>query len=102
MAKYRKIPVVIDAAEYTGDISIDLRDILVGSCHDIFDDKIEIVTLEGTMTASIGDFIIKGVQGEIYPCKPDIFADTYQAVKAVSKPMSAEDFEKVLDEAEGK
>lgn len=40
----------------------------------------EIKTLEGTMTANTGDYIIKGVQGEIYPCKPDIFEATYEKV----------------------
>ncbi|WIA96438.1 hypothetical protein [Curtobacterium sp. MCBA15_004] len=41
---------------------------------------IEIETLEGVMTASPGDWVIRGVQGEFYPCKPDIFAETYEAV----------------------
>lgn len=40
----------------------------------------EILTLEGTMRAEIGDYIIKGVKGEFYPCKPDIFAATYEEV----------------------
>ena len=44
-------------------------------------EKIEIKTLEGTMTASRGDWIIKGVSGEFYPCKPDIFAKTYELVE---------------------
>lgn len=43
---------------------------------------LEIETLEGTMTARPGDYVIKGVQGEFYPCKPDIFAETYEAVAA--------------------
>ena len=42
---------------------------------------IEIDTLEGTMRADLGDFIIKGVQGELYPCKPDIFEATYEIVE---------------------
>ena len=42
---------------------------------------IEIETLEGTMLADIGDYIIKGVNGEFYPCKPDIFEKTYDVVK---------------------
>lgn len=41
---------------------------------------VEIITLEGRMTASVGDYIIKGVQGELYPCKPDIFLATYEEV----------------------
>ncbi len=43
-------------------------------------DSVEIKTLEGTMRADPGDFVIRGVKGEIYPCKPDIFAATYDAV----------------------
>ena len=40
-----------------------------------------VLTLEGTMLASTGDYIIKGVNGEFYPCKPDVFAKTYEAVE---------------------
>ena len=40
-----------------------------------------IKTLEGWMHVSVGDYIIQGVQGEVYPCKPDIFADTYEEVQ---------------------
>lgn len=47
------------------------------------EEKIEIKTLEGTMTANIGDYIIKGVNGEFYPCKPDIFDKTYEEVKEI-------------------
>jgi hypothetical protein len=45
-------------------------------------DRVEIVTLEGTMTAQLDDWIIRGVQGELYPCKPDIFEATYERVTA--------------------
>jgi len=45
-----------------------------------FGDRLEIPTLEGIMTASKGDWVIKGVKGEVYPCKPDIFAATYEPV----------------------
>jgi len=41
---------------------------------------IKIHTLEGVMTANIGDYIVKGIKGEFYPCKPDIFAETYEPV----------------------
>lgn len=61
MAKYRKKPVVVEAVEHTGD-------------------PLPIETLEGTMTAMPGDYIITGVQGEKYPCKPDIFHATYEKV----------------------
>ena len=45
------------------------------------DGSLNIVTLEGTMRANVGDWIIRGVKGEFYPCKPDIFAATYEPVK---------------------
>lgn len=61
MAKYRKRQVIIDAYQT--------------------DKKIVIHTLEGDMTASPGDYIITGVNGEKYPCKPDIFARTYEPVE---------------------
>jgi len=59
--QYRKKPVVISAYQATEDEYID--------------------TLEGTMKANKGDFVITGVKGEIYPCKPDIFKETYEEVK---------------------
>ena len=46
-----------------------------------FGDKVQVRTLEGVMTASPGDYIIKGVDGELYPCKPDIFEKTYEKVE---------------------
>lgn len=60
MAKYRKKPVEVEAYKT--------------------DEKIIIHTLEGEMTASPGDYIITGVNGEQYPCKPDIFEKTYEAI----------------------
>ncbi len=90
---YRKKPVVIQAAQWDGTAegAIQIIDwILTGEhaarYHDKTDDvpnaKIEIAidTLEGTITASPGDWIIQGVKGEFYPCKPDIFAATYEPV----------------------
>lgn len=62
MAKYRKKPVIIEA--YQTDKEIDIE------------------TLEGTMHASVGDYIITGVNGEKYPCKEDIFLKTYEAIDA--------------------
>lgn len=46
-----------------------------------FEEEIVIETLEGDMTAQVNDYIIKGVQGEYYPCKPDIFKETYDLVE---------------------
>jgi hypothetical protein len=57
-----------------------------------FERKIEIVTLEGDITASVGDFVIKGVKGEFYPCKPDIFEMTYDEVE---RPWWAEENERL-------
>lgn len=84
MPKYRKKPVVIDAIQFTGNnqsklmawvIELDAR------VHWHFHDcVVDIPTLEGTMTASSGDWIICGVNGEFYPCKPDIFDKTYERV----------------------
>ena len=77
MAKYRKKPVVIDAVQWTGENMQEISD-FASHCAEIVNDTLLINTLEGTMTASKGDYIIRGVQGEYYPCKPDIFEETYE------------------------
>lgn len=82
--KYRKKPVVIEAVQYTGNNALEVIRFMGGpsgnlELHDT--DLPAIHTLEGDMTASVGDWIIKGVKGEFYPCKPDIFAATYEAVE---------------------
>ena len=79
--KYRKKPVVIDALQWTGTMT-NLAEMAAFTNDEVFvnDGKLEIDTLEGTMTASKGDYIIKGVHGEFYPCKPDIFELTYEKV----------------------
>tara|TARA_Y100000114_G_C11663950_1_gene280403 strand:- start:155 stop:418 length:264 start_codon:yes stop_codon:yes gene_type:complete len=87
MPKFRKKPVVIEAVQWTGsnmrevdsfmDTDTDHGDgtsFVVGA-------EVKIATLEGVMTAGVGDWIIKGVNGEFYPCKPDIFEKTYEAVE---------------------
>ncbi|ANA86436.1 hypothetical protein BH762_gp083 [Gordonia phage OneUp] len=75
--KYRKSPVVIEAMELTGST---FYDVLAWCGGDVWttDSEIEIQTLEGNMVASLGDFVIRGVAGEFYPCKPDIFRQTYE------------------------
>lgn len=81
MAKFRKKPVVIEAVLYDGSFELDF---LRGDERVWFDgatQTLQIGTLEGTMTARIGDYIIRGVQGELYPCKPDIFEQTYEPVE---------------------
>ena len=80
MAMYRKKPVVIEAMEFTNDSKDQVYNFI--SCNRYADYEgdnpaLRIQTLEGEITASLGDFIIKGIQGEFYPCKPDIFHKTY-------------------------
>ena len=87
MPKYRKKPVVIEAVEYDGTNLADCLVWAVGVEREAAEGcaamrlPLYIPTLEGDMLASVGDYIIKGVQGEFYPCKPDIFAATYEAVE---------------------
>lgn len=84
--KFRKKPVEIEAIKFDGwnwaECYQFMRDEpLVFPSALEKRNNIKIYTLEGTMTASIGDWIIKGVNGEFYPCKPDIFAKTYELVE---------------------
>jgi hypothetical protein len=80
MSKFRKKPVVIEARQYDGKNGMELLAWSHGAEleEDFMGDYIEIKTLEGTMRANKGDWIIKGVKGEFYPCKPDIFTATYE------------------------
>ena len=80
--KYRKKPVVIEAIQWTGKNKDEIRS-FVGKSLDYLatTNVVRIITLEGLMGANIGDYIIKGVNGEFYPCKPDIFEKTYEKVK---------------------
>ena len=80
--KFRKKPVVIDAMQFNGDNHKDLmkwaEDLKGPSGWGVSAENVAITTLEGTMLASKGDWIICGVKGEFYPCKPDIFEATYE------------------------
>lgn len=83
--KYRKKPVVIEAIQFVdnADCIMEIHEFLGGDTLRVnYEDNpyIKIETLEGTMKASVGDYIIKGVNGEFYPCKPDIFEKTYEEV----------------------
>lgn len=99
MGQYRKKPVVIEAFQMTKERRFDNSewpnwlnqawnmfrgDVGAVSCHDYPEsagtDQLVIYTLEGRMTVSWNDYIIQGVQGELYSCKPDIFEATYEAV----------------------
>ena len=78
--KYRKKPVVIEAVQWTGE---NVKEIAIfmgieSIPYDLNTHDLSITTLEGVMVARAGDYIIKGVQGEFYPCKPDIFLETYE------------------------
>lgn len=94
--KYKKKPVQIEAIQLKEDNIIEVFDFLDGvnyketkSAEELKDFSqmvlkqgyIEIETLEGMMRASFGDYIIKGIKGEFYPCKPDIFIATYEEVR---------------------
>ena len=91
--KYRKKPIVIEAIQWTG-LNLEEIKTFVGEdlVYSIVDDAwqvnkgkpfvlINIKTLEGNLFCSEGDYIIKGVHGEFYPCKPDIFEETYEICK---------------------
>lgn len=79
--KYRKKPVVIEAVQYTGDNWKHLAIWIGRTCLVANDANLVIETLEGNHTATIGDFIIQGVKGEFYPCKPEIFDMTYEVAE---------------------
>ena len=84
--KYRKKPVVIEAIQFNGWNWAECYQFMSDEAlmfPGVLEEKESIViyTLEGEMTASKGDYIIRGVHGEFYPCKPDIFNETYEPVR---------------------
>ncbi len=91
MPKFRKKPLVIEAVRVEEALLLEMGHIedLPKWLKDAYDQKtvwfvdthIQIHTLEGSMRAEMDDWIICGVQGELYPCKPDIFEATYEAVE---------------------
>jgi hypothetical protein len=93
MPRFRKKPVEIDAVQWNGsNINqvlelVDFDKLPSDGVHvkpgigETANGTLEIPTLEGTMTAGLGDWIIKGVAGEVYPCKPLIFEATYDPVE---------------------
>jgi len=87
--RYRKKPVVIEAM---GPLTVDNSPVIAAWCggteaprqeygHNEYPGDIFVPTLEGPLRASVGDYLIRGVKGEFYPCKPDIFAATYDPVE---------------------
>lgn len=91
MGKYRKKPIVIEAIQFDGQNHQEILDWSGGAVHSAKPYKqdyyaLEIKTLEGVMEAYAGDWIIKGVKGEFYPCKSDIFDATYEPVETPPLP----------------
>lgn len=79
MRKYRKKPVIVEAMQFTGDKDEACRFMNLSRING-GDKFILIWTLEGNMICRVGDWIIKGVAGEFYPCAPDIFEATYEEI----------------------
>lgn len=90
--EFRKRPVIVDAVQFTKDNKDELSKFFEGfDVHYVWlhsDESLVIETLEGPMTAREGDWIIRGLHDEFYPCKPEIFEETYEQVT-----FSAEDVE---------
>jgi hypothetical protein len=88
MTKYRKKPIVVEAFQWTPDQTEDpdwFIDAMANGCAffaESIPHTLKINTLEGVMNVAHGDYIIQGVNGEIYPCKPDIFYKTYDIVNS--------------------
>lgn len=77
--KYRKKPIIIEAIQWNGENENEIRNFIDGNCIVTFN-PLMLYTLEGNMIASKNDYIVKGADGEFYPCKPDIFKKTYERV----------------------
>ncbi|HEL0236210.1 TPA: hypothetical protein TUD26_000244 [Streptococcus equi subsp. zooepidemicus] len=77
--KYRKKPVEVEAVRFIGSNYKEIKEFIGKNtlCSDL---SIVIPTLEGDMVAQKGDYIIKGIAGEFYPCNPDIFEQTYESI----------------------
>lgn len=77
---YRKKPVTVRAIQWTGENILDIMNFMNYEDYTYDGASLFIETLEGNHFATVGDYIIKGVKGEFYPCKPDIFHMTYDKV----------------------
>lgn len=77
---YKTKPVTITAVEWNGDIDVfaHLQEWSNGLIYRVTRNVLRIPTLEGVMEVSIGDYVIKGLRGEFYPCKPDVFELKYE------------------------
>ena len=96
MPEFVKKPVVIEAKQLTPETHAEVQAWCGGRTYSTPPMRIvsglEIPTLEGTMLAVYGDYIIKGVKGEFYPCKPDIFEETYESAELPAPTISIRDF----------
>ncbi len=81
--RYRKKPVEIEAVRFDGTNGPEIAQWAGGDYVDTASEysSVRVETLEGSMFAAVGDYIIRGVKGEYYPCKPDIFEMTYEPVQ---------------------
>ena len=97
--KYRKKPFVIDAVELK--FSTDSQDEIIQWSNNTIqkglDGGLRIPTLEGIMVANTGDYIIRGVKGEYYPCKPDIFEMTYELASTLPQQEISDEESQVFD-----
>ena len=84
--KYRKKPVIVEAVIWTGNNIDEIKELAKNAVENIIfvNNNLYIETPEGNMNVSVGDYIIKGIKEEFYPCKPDIFKETYETVSMVS------------------
>ena len=104
MAQYRKKPVVIEAIQFNGKNAEEIEqwsnnNVKAGPVSEdtLTRAYLEIETLEGTMTAQPNDYVIKGVNGEFYPCKPDIFEKTYDSEVTTFKERLIKEQEELND-----
>ena len=93
MKRYVKNPVVVQAVEYNGANKEEIEAFVEKKLDTVYTElkeplELKIPTLEGDMKASKGDYIIKGINGEFYPCKPDIFEKTYDVVENAERPQT--------------
>lgn len=93
--KFRKKPLVVEAFQMTAERHVNNVDwpewlhaawqISAPNCNALYrqregDDSLQLQTLEGQVKITVNDWLIRGVHGELYPCKPDVFEATYEAV----------------------
>lgn len=91
---FRKKPVIVRAVEWDGVHKKEVIDFCKGYAIIGITGTLRIMTEEGVMDASVGDWIIEGVNGEFYPCKPDVFKKTYEEVIDLRSATGIEEMEK--------